>query len=121
VLFYAYSGELNTEDTGMKDADGAVTYEITATIESELVERYERYMVYRHIPDLMATGCFTSASFSRSAVGRYRIRYEARDREHLDRYLANHASETREDFAKHLPSGAVVDREVWDVLKLFEN
>ena len=105
----------------MKDADGAVTYEITATIESELVEQYERYMVDRHIPDLMATRCFTSASFSRSAVGRYRIRYEARDREHLDHYLANHAAETREDFAKHLPSGAVVDREVWDVLKLFDN
>ena len=105
----------------MNDAHGMVTYEITAIVDTEQIAPYESYMVDKHIPDLMATGCFYTASFSRSSIGRYRIRYEARDREQLDRYLANHAAETREDFSRHFPTGAAVEREVWDVLRIFEN
>lgn len=90
-----------------------VTYEVTTTVDSRLVEDYERYMREVHIPDLMATGCFHGAALTRAAEGRYRVRYEAPSEADLDRYLAIHAARLREDFAAHFPEGVSATREVW--------
>ena len=95
---------------------GIVTYEVTATVRADLSEAYERYMRERHIPDVLATGAFVGASFSRSAPGRYRVRYEAHGREALDGYLADHAPRLRQHFADTLPDGVTLSREEWDVL-----
>ena len=94
-----------------------ITYEITATVELDLVVRYEDYMRSRHIPDLLGTGCFLAATFSRSAAGRYRIRYEAADREALARYLSEHAAELRAHVAEVFPEGVHLSREEWEVLE----
>ena len=94
-----------------------LTYEITATVRPDLCDAYERYMRERHIPDLMQTRVFVAASFSRSAAGRYRIRYEARSREELDSYLAKHAPRLRQHFADTFPSGIELVREEWTVLE----
>lgn len=92
-----------------------VTYEITATVAPGLSLEYENYMIRQHIPDLMATGCFASATISKNG-DRYRIRYEAHSQGSLDRYLAEHADGLREDFLKHFPVGIEVSRENWDIL-----
>ena len=97
-----------------------ITYEITATVSEELIGKYEGYMADRHVPDLLATGCFDSASLSSSSPGRYRIRYEAPNRESLDRYLANDAERLRTDFAEHFPDDVSVEREVWEVRSEFK-
>lgn len=94
-----------------------LTYEITAAVRPDLCDRYERYMRERHIPDLMRTDAFVAASFSRSAAGRYRIRYEARGREELDAYLAQHAPRLRQHFTDTFPDGVEVVREEWSVLE----
>jgi hypothetical protein len=94
-----------------------LTYEITAAVTPDLCDAYEHYMRVRHIPDLMHTGAFVAASFSRSAAGRYRIRYEARTREDLDKYLAEHAPQLRQHFNDTFPSGIEVVREEWTVLE----
>jgi hypothetical protein len=94
-----------------------LTYEITATARPDLCDAYERYMRDRHIPDLMRTGAFIAATFSRSAAGRYRIRYEARSREHLDAYLAQHAPRLRQHFNDTFPAGVELLREEWTVLE----
>lgn len=96
-----------------------VTYEITAMVKDELCEAYESYMRERHIPDLIATGAFAGATLSRSAPGRYRIRYEARDRASLDGYLSGHAARLRQHFAENFPQGVEVTREEWEVLAIF--
>jgi hypothetical protein len=98
-----------------------VTYEITTTVEPDLAEAYERYMRATHIPDLLATGCFLGAAFTRSAAGRYRVRYQASSQADLDRYLTKHATRLREDFATHFPQGITVSREVWATLQSWEN
>ena len=67
--------------------DLTITYEITASVAHDLCTEYERYMIERHIPDLIWTGAFEGVTLSRSKPGRYRIRYEARGREALDQYL----------------------------------
>lgn len=94
-----------------------LTYEITATVRPDLCGAYERYMRDRHIPDLMRTGAFVAATFSMSAAGRYRIRYEARNREELDAYLAQHAPALRQHFSDTFPAGVELLREEWAVLE----
>jgi len=92
---------------------GMVTYEVTTIVDPQLIEAYEEYMRQVHIPDLLATGCFHGATLTRSAVGRYRVRYEAPTASDLERYLASHATRLREDFAAHFPEGVTASREVW--------
>lgn len=90
-----------------------VVYEITAEVEPDLFDEYERYMREVHIPDLLDTGCFQAAAFSRAAPGRYRMRYVALRQADLDRYLAEHASRLRAEFSSRLPRGITLSREVW--------
>ena len=94
-----------------------IIYEITATVAPDLVPEYERYMRQQHIPALLGTGCFRSAAFARSAVGRYRIRYEAPGTDELERYLAGFAEGLRAEFAGRFPAGIELAREVWTVVE----
>ena len=94
-----------------------ITYEITATVRADLSDEYERYMIDRHIPDLLATGSFEGASLSRSADGRFRMRYESRDREAFDHYLAEHASSLRQHVADTFPDGVELSREEWEQIQ----
>jgi hypothetical protein len=93
-----------------------VTYEITATVRADLCDAYERYMTERHIPDVLETGAFAGASFSRTSRGHYRIRYEAHSRVALDRYLKDDAAELRAHFSETFPKGVDLTREEWEVL-----
>lgn len=97
-----------------------IIYEITAAVRADLVEKYEKYMRERHIPDLLETGYFRAAHFTRSAENRYRTRYEARDQTALDQYLKNDAERLRADFLEHFPEGVTVTRDVWEVLEVWE-
>jgi hypothetical protein len=94
-----------------------ITYEVTIEVADELVDQFIAYMLVRHIPDLLATGCFVGAEFAQAGETRFRQRYLAVSREDLDRYLAEHAVRLREDFARQFPSGTAQTREVWDVHK----
>lgn len=97
-----------------------VIYEITAVVRAEFVEEYEKYMRERHIPDLLATGYFSVAYFTRSAENRYRIQYHAHDQQALDEYLENDANRLRADFLAHFPEGVELSREVWKVLESWQ-
>ena len=96
-----------------------ITYEVTAVVHADLIDRYETYM-RRHIADVLATGKFKAASFARSAQYRYRIRYDAPDRESLDRYLAEDTARLRADFSSHFPTGVELSREIWETLQVWE-
>ena len=97
-----------------------ITYEVTASVDPDLVPAYEEYMRTRHIPDLLATGCFIGASFSRAEGSRYRMRYEAPDQAALDRYVADHAPRLREHVHLVFPSGIRLERETWTVLEQWQ-
>lgn len=94
-----------------------VIYEITAVVRAELIEDYEKYMCERHIPDLIETGYFRGAKFTRSGENRYRIQYEAHNQNSLDEYLKTQAERLRADFNAHFPEGVEVSRENWEVLQ----
>ena len=94
-----------------------IIYEVTTDVAAHAIAAYESYMREKHIPEVLGTGCFESASIARSMPGRYRIRYAARNMDVLDRYLATYAQQFRADFAAHLASGVAVSREVWSELQ----
>ncbi|HVF39341.1 MAG TPA: DUF4286 family protein [Gemmatimonadaceae bacterium] len=94
-----------------------ITYEITARVDERLAPAYEGYMRSRHIPDLLGTGCFLSATFARGEGGEYLIRYSATDRVSLDRYLAEFAAGMRAHFNAHFPDGVELSRKVWEDLQ----
>jgi hypothetical protein len=94
-----------------------VIYEITAIVAPELTDKYEKYMREQHIPDLLATGYFCGAKFTSSTKNRYRILYEAHNRESLDKYLETDAPRLRADFLAHFPTGIELSREIWYVIE----
>jgi hypothetical protein len=94
-----------------------ITYEITATVDPEVVPAYEQYMRTQHIPDLLATGCFVAATFAHADGGRYRIRYEAPDQATLDHYFADYAAQLRAHVEAHFPVGVALAREQWVVIQ----
>lgn len=93
-----------------------ITYEVNAFVDEALCERYERYMTDRHLRDVLATGCFVSATLERATPGKYRVLYSAPTKDDVDRYLRVHTALLRADFAKHFPSGVRLEREVWTEL-----
>jgi len=97
-----------------------VIYEITAVVRAELASEYERYMRERHIPDLLKTGYFHGANFTRSSENRCRVGYEALNQTALDAYLKNDAERFRADFLAHFPEGVELSREVWQVLHIWD-
>ncbi len=98
-----------------------IIYEVTTDVTPAGVATYEAYMRDTHIPEVLATGCFVSATIARSMPGRYRIRYAARSLDVLDRYLGEHAAQFRDDFAQHLGSSVQVSREVWTELQHWDS
>lgn len=101
----------------VRQSSAMIIYEVTTDVAPESIARYEAYMRDRHIPDVLATGCFVRATIERSIPGRYRIRYAARTMEILDDYLSHHARQFRDDFAEHLGASVQVTREVWSELQ----
>lgn len=96
-----------------------IIYEITTTVSDELLETYEKYMREIHIPDLLATGYFGKAYFTRSGENRYRVQYHAHDQKALDDYLEKDAPRLREHFMSHFLKGIELSRENWEIVEEF--
>ncbi len=94
-----------------------ITYEVSVEVEPYLADSFQRYMVLKHIPEILATGCFASIAFERAAPGRFRTRYQAATQEDLDTYLETHTQHFREDFLRHFPDGTSARRETWESLE----
>ena len=90
-----------------------IHYEVTLECSAVMARAVERWMRTAHIPDMLATGCFSAVHFDR-AEDRFRTVYEAATQQLLDRYLDEHAAGMREAFRRQFPDGVVVSREVWE-------
>ncbi|HWL39108.1 MAG TPA: DUF4286 family protein [Gemmatimonadaceae bacterium] len=96
-----------------------VTYEVSAVVRADLAAAYEKYM-RPHIVAVLATGLFVGATFDRAEGNKYRARYQAKDQQSVDKYLAEHTARLRADFAKHFPNGVELSREVWQTTGTWE-
>lgn len=90
-----------------------VRYEVVVQAAPELSEKFEEYMRRKHIPEILATGCFTHIVLQRAEGSRYRTSYTADTRADVERYLAEHTAAFRSDFQAHFPEGVAATREVW--------
>jgi hypothetical protein len=97
-----------------------VVYEVTMDMEPAIAGRVERYMREKHIPEILATGCFASIELERGSDTRLRTRYAARTRSDVDRYLRDHSPRFRADTAAHFPTGLTASREVWSTVEHWE-
>jgi hypothetical protein len=93
-----------------------IAYEVTVEVEEVLVERFMQFMQTRHIPRILATGCFSHAEFNRATETRFRQRYLAGSLGELERYLERHAPALRAEYAKEFPEGTRLTREIWEEL-----
>jgi hypothetical protein len=98
-----------------------IRYEVTVQVREDLRERFEAYFTTKHIPEILATGCFQDIRFDRADSGAYRTVYHAATRADLERYLAKHAAHFRADFATHFPEGVSPSRENWTELRNWTN
>lgn len=93
-----------------------ISYEVTVEVEEGLVDGYLEYMRNRHLPQILATGCFAHAELNRSQETRFRQRYLANTLIDLERYFEKFAPALRADFATHFPAGTRLTREIWEEL-----
>ena len=94
-----------------------VHYEVVVEAAPEVAARFEAYMRGKHIPEILATGCFRDIRLQRGDGGRFRTVYSAETRADLERYLADHTAAFRADFNMHFPDGVSAAREVWTDLE----
>lgn len=95
--------------------DPAIVYEITASVEITVIDDFIDFMVEEHIPALLETGHFSSATIARDAET-LRISYMAKSREDLSMYLDQHASRLRAEVIERFPVGISIERNEWELL-----
>ena len=76
-----------------------IIYAVILETDESLGGQLEDYMRSKHIPDVLATGCFSGAELARCGGGVYRISYRARNPESLEEYLAEHTQGLRKSFS----------------------
>lgn len=93
-----------------------IAYEVTAEVAEALIEAWIEFMRAKHIPAVLATGCFSHAEFDRASETRFRQRFLTDTLANLERYLERHAPALRAEHAKRFPEGVVLTREIWEEL-----
>lgn len=96
-------------------SDRPIVYEITVRTEPSLADEFAAFMVERHVPDLLQTGHFKSATIAKSG-GTLRIAYIAISSEHLRTYLDDHAPRLRSEVVRRFPTGLQIERNEWELL-----
>jgi uncharacterized damage-inducible protein DinB len=91
-----------------------VHYEVALDAAPGQVNEVTRFMVERHIGDVLDSGCFVSAHFMQESATRFRTAYIATSRDALDRYLAEHAPRIRNEFSKRFGDNVRMTRTVWE-------
>ncbi len=71
----------------------------------------------KHVPEIWATGCFQRITFDRAGPTTFRTSYEAASPAELERYLRDHATDFRADFAAHFPAGVSATRATWSAVE----
>lgn len=96
-----------------------IHYTVFVQIPEGLSDEFEEYMRVKHIPDVMATRKFFRGEFACSDEGEFRTTYTAESRSALDDYLQNHADALRKAFAEEFPHEAILRREIWESIEVW--
>ena len=97
-----------------------IRYEVTVLVRADLRDAFERYFIAKHIPEILATGCFLDIRFDRADSGAFRTVYHAATRADLDRYLTEHTARFRADLGRDFPEGITPSRENWTEIRSWQ-
>ncbi len=96
-----------------------IIYAVVLETDDSLGEKLEDYMRSKHIPDVLATGCFSGAELARCGGGVLRVSYKARDPVSLEEYLSQHTQGLRDAFAEEFPHEVNARREILEVVDIW--
>lgn len=79
-----------------------IIYNITVQVDRSFVEDWKNYMLSKHIPEIMETGCFMAYSFNKVMVddpsgATYALQLTLPDQIHFERYQAEHMTALQAD------------------------
>ncbi len=96
-----------------------VIYSVTIAIDEAYAQDWEAWMLARHIPDVMATGCFLDFRLlklldppSEPGLETFNVQYVCANRAALDDYLENFADQLREEHSQRYEGKFVAFRTV---------
>lgn len=100
-------------------------YSVDIIIAHPRAAEWEEWMRSRHVPDVLATGCFRRAWMLRSAEADtathrgYRMLYELEDEGALERYRSQHAAFLQQEHLERYAGDYEASRTVHDVIETF--
>jgi hypothetical protein len=78
-----------------------IIYNVTVNIDNDVLDDWLHWMKTVHVPDVVATGCFTDGNIFKIMVDEqqgtsYSIQYKAKSMDDVNRYLETFAPSLRE-------------------------
>ncbi|MEY4604565.1 MAG: hypothetical protein RIT43_1857 [Bacteroidota bacterium] len=101
-----------------------ILYNVTVSIDPEIGEDWLEWMRTKHIPDVMATGCFLESRISRihgeeEGGLTYSIMYLCPDQHKMDEYSEIHAPELQKDHSQRYAGRFAAFRTFLSVIEEF--
>ncbi|MDX1684104.1 MAG: DUF4286 family protein [Saprospiraceae bacterium] len=101
-----------------------IIYNVTVKIEPAIREDWETWMKRVHIPDVIATNCFTDAQLRRLLIDEddgitYSIQYRCRSMTDLEKYQNEHASRLQSEHTERYEGKYVAFRTLMEQMEEF--
>lgn len=99
-------------------------YNVTVNVDDSILESWLLWMKENHIPDVLQTGLFEGATFSRLLVEEesgttYSIQYRLKDMESFHIYQEMYATNLQEEHRKRFENKTVAFRTIMEVVADF--
>jgi hypothetical protein len=99
-----------------------ILYNVTVSIDPAIADEWLEWMRSRHIPDVMATGCFLESRISRvhgeeEGGLTYAITYLSPSQEKIDEYRVTHAPELQKEHSERYAGRFAAFRTILSVIE----
>lgn len=101
-----------------------IIYNVTVKIEKDILKDWEEWMTKAHIPDVMATNCFTDAQLRRLLMEEedgitFSVQYRCESMEKLHQYQTTHAARLQAEHSERYKGRYVAFRTLMEQLEEF--
>ncbi|MBT8258695.1 MAG: DUF4286 family protein [Bacteroidia bacterium] len=102
-----------------------IIYNVTVNVDDSIHEKWLNW-IKSHIPQVLATGCFTNAKLTRVMVEEktggttYSVQYRAKSREALDLYYQRDAQRLRQEGLKAFTDKVLAFRTELEIIDEYE-
>jgi len=113
---------MEIKNISLRDAEGAIVYNVTIKVDHRIAERWLQWMKKEHIPDIIATLCFTHATILRLLEAdetegpTYAIQYHAESKAFYNRYIEIFAESMRKKATEKWGDQFIAFRSVLEVV-----